>query len=221
MTCPFLLLTRPGPQSLRFAGMVSGARVVISPVLRIVGLEFDRAQADRAARLVFTSENAVAFAGAGWGRPALCVGPRTAQAAQAAGFAAVEGPGDAQRMLPMLGDWADALHLHGLHRAMELPLAGIAVYDQQAQPLTPEAREALAGDAPVILPLFSPRSARLLAAELGAIPARAPLAVVAISDNAGAAWRDAGGRGRIDIADAPDGAAMQRSVQRLIDRKQS
>ena len=37
------------------------------------------------------------------------------------------------------------------------------VYDQQAVPLTNEAGALLAGTAPVILPLFSPRSARLVA----------------------------------------------------------
>lgn len=220
MSRPIVLLTRPEAQSRRFSAVLRGAEVVIAPILRMVPLDYDRGAADRARRLVFTSENAVALAGQGRGRPALCVGPRTAAAARAAGFDAVEGPGDARGMMPLLADWSDALHLHGVHRAADLPVAGLAVYDQQPQPLGPDAHRVLAGAAPVILPLFSPRSARLLTGELAACPPVAPLSVAAISRNAAAEWRVAPGV-PVSVAPAPNAAAMQALVQSLVDRQQS
>ena len=57
------------------------------------------------------------------------------------------------------------LHVRGAHVAGQLAqqienLVEVVVYDQPAQVLTKEAVEALSGESPVVLPLFSPRSAR-------------------------------------------------------------
>lgn len=95
MTAPICLLTRPEAQSRDLAADLSGVELVISPILQIVGLPADPAKLAAAPGFVFTSANALPFAGAAAGRPALCVGPQTAAAARASGFDVTEGPGDA------------------------------------------------------------------------------------------------------------------------------
>ncbi|WP_207103075.1 uroporphyrinogen-III synthase, partial [Paracoccus shandongensis] len=179
-TRPVLLLTRPQADSQRFAAMLPEWRAVISPILRIVAVDHDGAALRDAPGLVFTSAHAVGAAGPGRGRLALCVGGHTAQAARKAGFAVQVGNGFAESLLPLIRDAGVPLvHPHGRHLARELPVPGMVVYDQKALPLGDEARAVLAGDAPVVLPLFSPRSARLVAE--AARGARAPLWPVAIS----------------------------------------
>ena len=211
MTAPLCLLTRPLAQSQAFAAELSGVECLIAPILRIEALSFDHARIAAAPGLIFTSANAVPFAGPGQGRPALAVGPQTAAAARAAGFVVEEGPGDALGMLPMLAGRQGWLHLHGRHRARALPVDGIAVYDQVAQPLSAAAQAALAGARRLILPLFSPRSAALLSDAAAA--AQAPIAVVAISARADAAYR---GPARLRItAPQPEGAAMLRVISSL------
>lgn len=211
MTAPLCLLTRPLAQSQAFAAELPSVECLIAPILRIEALAFDAARVAAAPGLIFTSANAVPFAGAAWGRPALVVGPQTALAARAAGFLVQEGPGDALGMLPLLAGREGWLHLHGRHRARALPVEGIAVYDQIAQPLSAAAQAALAGARRLILPLFSPRSAALLSE--AAADARAPIAVAAISARADAAYR---GPARLRLtADRPEGASMQRVITSL------
>lgn len=209
---PVLLLTRPDADSRRFAALLPGWTTVISPILRIVAVDHDAARLRSAPGLVFTSAHAVAAAGPGRGRLALCVGGRTAAAARAAGFDARAGNGFAESLLPLIDAAPVALiHPHGRHLARALPVPGMIVYDQKEQPLTDAARAALAGEAPVVLPLFSPRSARLAAD--AARGARAPLWPVAISPAAMAAWHGpSAGRG---VAETPDAPAMAAAILRL------
>lgn len=219
-TQPTLLLTRPAPAARRFAAAVAhlGLPMVIAPVMRIVPVAHDRARLRAARGLVLTSVHAVPAAGPGAGRPAICVGPATAQAARAAGFDVTQGPGDAARMLPLLAGLGPGwLHPHGAHVARDLPVPGIVVYDQVAQPLSDAARAVLAGVAPVMLPLFSPRSARLLAAQMGAVAA--PLWLVAISAAARAAW--SGPAQRLAIAPTPDAKGMIFGMESLLGPEQS
>lgn len=217
MDAPICLLTRPEAQSRAFAAELLGIEVVIAPILRIAPVAFDPARAGEAPGFVFTSANAVSFAGAARGRPALCVGAQTADAARAAGFAVVEGPGDAEGLLPLLAGREDWLHLHGRYLARSLPVAGIAVYDQIAQPLNAAARAAIMGMQPLILPLFSPRSAMLLSQQT--IGATAPIATVAISDRADAAY--AGPAVTRRTAPDPDRAAMRQVILSLAGTERS
>ena len=94
-------------------------------------------------------------------------------------------------------------------------MPGITVYDQQALPLSAAGRALLRGQAPVVLPLFSPRSARLAAQ--AARDAAAPLWLAAISAAAAAAWGQAGGPvpARRVVADAPDAGGMARVIAAL------
>lgn len=217
---PTLLLTRPEPAARRFAAAVAhlGLPVLISPVLRIAPVAHDAGRLQEARGLVFTSVHAVPAAGPGRGRPAICVGPATARAARAAGFAVTEGPGDAARMMPLLRDLgAGWLHPHGAHVAKVLPVPGMVVYDQLPQDLTPAARAVLDRAGPVILPLFSPRSARVLAAQ--AARARAALWLAPISPAAAAAW-DAP-FARVAVALAPDAGGVQAAIESLLGAEQS
>lgn len=214
-TLPKLLLTRPEPAARRFAASVAhlGLDVVIAPVLRIVPVPHDPQRLAHARGLVFTSVHAVPAAGAGHGRPAICVGPATAEAARAAGFEVTEGPGDAARMLPLLAGLGEGwMHPHGTHVAKTLPVPGLVVYDQLPQSLTEAAQRLLAGPTPVILPLFSPRSARLLAVQAGG--ALAPLWLVPISAATHAAWD--GVAARCQIADQPDGKGIICAIETLL-----
>ncbi len=219
---PTLLLTRPEPAARRFLNALSAAgdlpRVLVSPLMRIDPLPI--AVPDGALKaLVLTSEHgAVAAARLGLpaGLVAWCVGDRTAQAAQAAGFAARSASGDADALFAAIlasDDRGPFLHLRGAHTrgdlAQRLSLAGrpcleSVAYRQTALPPDPSVRLLLDGHAPVIAPLFSPRSALLLA-QLG--PATAPLHVVAISAAVAAAAARLCPTG-VTTAPQPDAAAM-------------
>lgn len=194
-----VLLTRPEAQGDRFAAMLrerfgDAIEVVASPLIAPVFHAPDLPEGDHAA-VILTSETGVEAATRLAARQplpklALCVGDRTAHAARAAGFQARSAAGDADALLAMI--LADPpkgrlLHLHGRETrgdlAARLTAAGLCVdaatvYAQEPRPLTPQARVLLDGDGPVVVPLFSPRTARLFAATG---PHRAALWVAALS----------------------------------------
>lgn len=212
---PIVLLTRPEAASRRFAARLEGVEAVIAPMMRIAPVAHDAARLAAAARIVLTSVHAVPWAGPGAGRVAFCVGPATAKAARAAGFTVIEGPGDAARLAPMLAGETGLLHPHGRHVTAGLPVEGMVVYDQIALPLPESGRAVLAGARPVLWPLFSPRSARLAAAE--ARKARAPLLPLAISKAAADAFGD--WPEGVAVAKTPDAGGMLALIrQRLVAR---
>lgn len=214
---PILLLTRPGDDSERTAARI-GADVIVAPILQIVPVDHDGAALAQAPGLVFTSAHAVASAGPGRGRPAICVGERTGQVARDAGFAVIQGAGTADSLVPLIAaSPVPLVHPHGRHLAQRLAVPGIVVYDQRPQPLTARARAALMGARPVVVPVYSPRSARLLAGM--AAGARAPLWLVAISDAAAAAWTAPAARRA--VADQPSGRAMDAAIRAMLAAEQS
>lgn len=231
---PILLLTRPDPASRRFLAQIEARarqriEAVISPVLAIEPLPVELAAPPKA--LVLTSENGAARAGALGlaGLTAWCVGPRTAAAARAAGLRAIEAGPDAEGLIARLLAERPAgplLHLRG--EQVAVPLAarlregGLEIreavaYRQRALPPNAAAREALGGTRPVVLPLFSPRSAALVAGWCRTVPLQAPLHVVAISP-AVARQADGIGAQTIGIADRPDGAAMAEATLRRLEQ---
>ena len=182
--------------------------------------------------LAFTSAHAVAaFAAQGLatGLPAWCVGPGTAAAARAAGLAATSAGGEVAALARLVAAaWrpgaGDVLHLRGRHAAGDLAgrlrAAGVAtreavVYDQPARPLPPEARRILAAGGAEALAFFSPRGARLFAAE--ARDAGWPLsAAAAVSISAAADAGLAGlGFARRVVAASPDREAMLAAIAGL------
>ena len=238
---PILLLTRPRAQSERFAASLEGALAalprVIAPLIEIVPLPLPL-DPGPFATFIFTSENGVASFAAQSplrDRPAWCVGPRTAAAAAEAGFAvrsAEEEGGNAEALIGMLRAARPAtplLHLRGAHAVTDLAgrlrAEGLAcdeavVYAQQDCPPTPGALDVLSGPVPVLVPLFSPRSARLVAEAVGRMRQAgpvAPLHAVAISDAAADRWRSggAGEDARVVVAERPDARGMIEALGRL------
>lgn len=222
---PVLLLTRPEMQAEAFAREFQdtfGADwpVVVSPVICIRALPpppADIARANAAAAVVFSSANAVkGFTAVSppQRRVAWCVGEATARAAQAEGFSVRIAEGDAvslTRLITQAAPEGPLIHARGRHVAaaisQDLRKAGrdcgeITVYDQCEQALTPRARQLLAAPGPVLVPLFSPRSAHLVRPELER--ARASLRLVAISAAAARALDGLPAR----IAASPDADAM-------------
>lgn len=179
---PLILLTRPRAASERFAAQLTqafGAKVtpLVAPLMEIVPRDI-AIDLSGVSGLIFTSDAGVtAFADRSVRRdlPAWCVGDRTAQAARDIGLTAHSAHGDAQDLIAMIRQAAPngrLLHLHGAHTRGEvvetlnkagLPARGLAIYDQAACPPSTTFRDAIEGALPVIVPLFSPRSAQLFA----------------------------------------------------------
>ncbi|MAU52952.1 MAG: hypothetical protein CMN17_11415 [Roseovarius sp.] len=218
-----LLITRPEPEASRMADRLRpampGVRVLVSPLMEIV---FGGTLPDLTGRevLVFTSRHGVeGFCRLSPRRDlrAYAVGEATAEAARARGFDACPAGGDAAALLALIGrdgTTGPFLHPRGAHVAADIAgtlrarghdAAEAVVYTQEARPLSSEARAALAGHAPVILPLLSPRSGRLFFAEAG--PVRAPLLVAALSRNVAATVPEGAAR-RLSVAKNPDLAAL-------------
>ena len=218
---PRLLLIRPEAASRRFLAAceaMAEARLpaVLSPVMEIQPVEVTLPSVPDA--LVLTSENGAVRAGE-LGLPPLeawCVGPRTAAVARERGFRALEAGPDVEALIGTLlaqRPPGRLLHLRGEHArgdlAVRLREAGldaseVVAYRQVALPPTREAREALVGPGPLVVPLFSPRSAVLLSEWAP----QAPLHVVAISEAvADAATQRLLPLG-LEVAAAPSGEAM-------------
>jgi uroporphyrinogen-III synthase len=226
---PPLILTRPEGASARFAAQVRAAfgdvPVVVSPLMAPVWL--DPALPDGWDGVLFTSETGVQGLARLTARrgPAVCVGPRTAEVAQAAGWQAQVLGGDAERLVAALTAQAPAghwLHARGVdaagNLAQRLNAAGwqvteALVYDQQDQHLTCQARDALTGADPVVILVFSPRSARLFVAQAGGLTA--PAQAVAISP-AAADPLAALLPGRVIVAQTPDAPGMLAALGRVL-----
>lgn len=186
---PLILLTRPRAASERAAAALrdrfgDAVTPVIAPLIEIVATmaAWDLSGVDG---LIFTSEVGVTtFAGAETRRdlPVWCVGDRTTAAAQAAGFSAVSANGAADDLLAMITKAAPPgrlLHLQGVHtrgdlvprlRAAGIDTVGLAIYDQVETPVPAALKAALSQSDPVIIPLFSPRTAMLFAKTAGEWP---------------------------------------------------
>ena len=220
---PILLLTRPEAAARRFVAQLGlGVEVLIAPLLRIDQLDVDPAVAGLAG-IILTSENGAVAAGRLPGLPqrAWCVGDRTAEAAGEAGFDPISARGDADALVALIlsgGETGPLLHIRGEHArgdvAGRLNAAGVmtrdvVAYRQTSQPLSPGALAVLAGNRPVILPLFSPRTVTILA-EHGRFTA--PVYLVAISQAVADVAARLHPRSLLQ-ADGPDATAMAGAVR--------
>lgn len=198
--------------------MVPELPCVISPILRIEPVPHDHEALISADGFVFTSVHAIPAAGPGRGRLALCVGERTGETARQAGFDVRVGNGFAEGLLPLIeAATIPLIHPHGRHVAKRLPVPNMVVYEQIALPLQENARELLGRDQPVILPVFSPRSAELLAKEVQ--NAMAPIWLVAISRAAMAGFH--GPVTKAIIAKEPTSQAMVKEIRDISRSEQS
>lgn len=213
-----VLLTRPEADARRVAAQIRalGAAVVVSPLMRIGPTGGLPAMTGG---VLLTSTNAVSMfveLHGPKGLPAWVVGPRTAEAARAAGFA-VRGmaatvdalmkvvPLDAPPLVHLRGEMTRG-DLAGRLRERGLSVGEAVIYRQIATPLTDAAR-ILLSRAPTLVPLYSPRSAALLR---DACPAEAVcnLRLLALSD----AVAEACPVVPLGVSDTPDGAGMMRLI---------
>lgn len=217
-----LLVTRLEFSAARFVRAVQEGcdwpiDVILSPVMRIDPI-VPAALPAPGSIMIFTSVHGVdraADLGIDPG-PAFCVGDRTAKAARDAGFDAQSAQGNADALIGLIHKQrpsAPLVHIRGEHSlgavAMRLTSAGLpcselVTYRQAALKLSDIATNALKGVNPVILPLFSPRSAWLV---FDQCKVTAPLRVIAMSDSVAAEARNHGFEAA-EIAATPDMDAM-------------
>lgn len=218
---PTLIITRPAHIAQKTANAFRTAidrpfDVILSPLIAIESCDPPPFDPDPD-HVIFTSANAVAQVDRiGLTRRAMawCVGARTAQAARHAGFTAYSVDGTGEDLLKHLADQnlrGRILHVHGrnLHvdfaQALGPDCAGICVYDQISRPPSDAALAALAGAGPVIVPLYSPNTARIFL-QTGAITA--PVTLIAISRQTAEQIRRDGPQYRCTIAETPDQTGM-------------
>lgn len=229
-----VLITRPEPQASRFAADLREAFgdaviPVHTPLMEEVLLSPTLPQGPFAA-VVLTSETgvraAVQLRDAGQPLPkrAFCVGDRTAAVARAAGFDALSAAGavaDLAQLILSQPDEGPLLCLGGQDRAGDLlsllpgrQMANFVVYAQKERPLSAAAQAVLAAPGPVLVPLFSPRTARLF---VQALPKThlAQLLPVVISDNAAAAL-PADLAAVAQVAERPDAPGMIAAISRAL-----
>ena len=231
-----VLITRPQPQAGRLGQQLTAAlggavRLVLSPLMAREFLAPPLPPGPHEA-LLLTSETGAEAAGrlraAGQSLPDTlhCVGTRTAEVARRHGFDPITICDTAKDLIAQLRKTASSgplLYLHGSDVSARLDLAleeaGIratsaVVYAQRPQPLSEAARHLLDTPGPVVVPLYSPRSARLL---VDALPerARAEILPCAISEAVLSALPETI-RCRAVVADRPDGAAMKQAILRVI-----
>lgn len=221
---PTLVLTRPEAQSRDIAARLgAGLRVIISPVMRIAA-SGECPNVSPFAGVVLTSANAVPFSPDLRGKPVWCVGEKTADAARAAGAVVRLVARDADDLVAQVQAEGPILHLRGEHArgriAERLTSAGIeteeaVVYRQEALPLSDEALAVIAGDGPVVLPVYSPRSAKLVGRQIGRLGAR--VAVIAISAAAAEAWLAETGV-PAQVVPEPNGRAMLSAIRAALRR---
>ena len=218
---PLLLLVRPEGQSKQLlseceALFGSSIAAVISPILKInpVGKCPDLQSYQG---VIVTSANAVRFAGDLHGIRLYCVGNRTRIAAQQAGADVLFTARDVDALVVRLrAEMPEGrlMYLRGEHVASDLQKsldrAGLetdsqVIYCQSPRPIGVVLGAAISGDMCAVLPLYSPRSARLLGEGVEGLGAG--LHVIAISQTVADVWRRETG-GECEICETPDGDEM-------------
>lgn len=218
---PAVLLTRPVRDSAALAANLrrAGAAVVVSPLLRIRPTE---ALPPGAEALILTSPNgAAAYRALGGpaGLPVWCVGPRTASLARAAGLHVQAVATTASDLAAIIPDDAPPLqHLRGAVqrgdlvaalRARGLRAEDAVLYHQDPGELSHEALAMLSAG-PTIVPLYSPRTASIFAAQCPG-PVWPNVAAVALS----AAIADMLPI-RAYVAKQPEGTSMLGAIMELL-----
>lgn len=230
---PVILLTRPQEASERFADQMRGAlgdvgQVLIAPLMR-VDFTGRLPEMTDIRGLIFTSANGVrGYAAAGGRRdlPGFAVGDATGQAARRERLQVQVAGGDAQSLLRHLAKIRPAaplLHVRGEHARgdvaarlcrLGLETREVVLYRQILLPPSDAARRALRGRAPVVVPLFSPRTAAQFAAQHGG---RAPLYIAAMSEAVADKVAHLPVQ-RLLVAERPDAPAMLCALSTLLDR---
>jgi uroporphyrinogen-III synthase len=223
---PVILIVRPEPQASRFASELrevigDAAEVVVRPVMapRFFGAPID---GNAFSAAIFTSETGVTGAARLWTGAkglAFAVGDRTAEAASALGWLceSAEGAGPELAALiarsglagPMVWPKGKEGGKSFLEAAQGLGIEIVPQVVYQQEPVTsPSGQPVLAPGQRLILPLFSPRTARLARTQVTARGIEA----VAISQAAAEAW----GAPVARVAERPNGPAMIDAVAAIL-----
>jgi uroporphyrinogen-III synthase len=228
-----VLITRPRDQGKAFADSLvarfgTRVRAVPAPLMETQFLTPTLPDGPFAAA-IFTSANGVEGARrlqSDWPRLAYCVGRATAAAAARAGFDARSADGDVTALVKaILSDAPKGklLYIRGVNTAGELEnhlitngfhLLSLQVYLQASIPFQREPMQLLRRSGPLIVPLFSPRSAQLFQ---DALPrdAGADLRLAVIS--AAVAAAAAGVRASaLTVATRPDVPALLDAIETLL-----
>jgi uroporphyrinogen-III synthase len=196
----------------RFDGQM---RVIVSPLIQIARVPITD-NLDALSGVIFTSAQAVDALAPLPGLTAWCVGPKTTERAKSAGYKTITGPGNAHGLAQMVINAAPCgrlAHIRGRYAqenvAQLLTNAGIActdivAYDQNSLVLGADAKKPLKGELPVVVPLFSARTATILG-EQG--PFCAPLHLVVMSEQIKLAAGSLNAQ-TVSIAAHPNGNAM-------------
>ncbi|EEE38386.1 uroporphyrinogen-III synthase [Rhodobacteraceae bacterium KLH11] len=224
-------MTRPRAASDRFVAQLparvrTAVKIIHSPLLEIRPLAVPVETGD-VAGVIFSSANGVnaaALMDVDRDLPAYCVGPATTVAAKAAGWDAQMMGATAQELMAgllSLRPQSPLLHLRGEYSrgnvAEQLTSSGLTtreqvIYQQHLLPLSDAASLAAEGKQPVIVPLFSPRTARQFA---DGWAGSAPLWLAAISETAAEPLKTLAFE-RLRIARAPNPDKMQKVVKKLV-----
>lgn len=223
-----LILARPEGSNSTFGALIAPnvrnrLDFIRSPLLEIAPIE-GVGDASGAACAIFTSANGVKYAPKGNGRRAFCVGQKTTELARSYGWDAVFSGATVSALKEQIltqrpqgqihhysgvfvrGNVANDLSTAGLN------VANIPLYDQRLLPFSEEALAVLGGKTPVIVPLFSPRTAAHFAA---IAPVHPSLCLVSMS--AGVA--EALGEmipAKLLIAQEPNAKSMADCVENLV-----
>lgn len=225
---PRILITRPKAGAERFADILrenapEPLEIMIAPLMEIT---FRDVQLPPGVDLVLTSVQAVRALGrpGGAGRTAYVVGGATARAAAHAGMhVALQAPNVRAlvQAIKSAKPAGDLLYLRGAEITSDLVAqlrpCGIliedkVVYDQPLLPLAPEARDWAMGEVPIIVPLFSARSAGQFITEwTGTAPLLGAFLSAAVQRAAARPWAAQ------VVSEGPDAASMCESVLGLLD----
>lgn len=219
-----LLLTRPAAASHAIWEALNFdtrqlLQPIISPLIEIVKMTGDP---DVTGSVIFSSVNGVLNSTAGDGRTAYCVGMMTTQAALDAGWAAIQAGETADQLVTYLLNrdvGVPLTHLSGVHTrgniVERLGAAGvkatrIVVYDQKTCALTSQATEALSTNFPLLVPLFSPRTACSFTDQFNG---RAVLHIIALSQDVAGQMGDLTWK-TLTVLDHPTRSAMIDEIQK-------
>lgn len=198
---PTVVITRPKAQAESFAAELRATHgtqmpVLIAPLMRIAPVT--PTEIGDPAHVIFTSVNGVDQAvrlGISQTATAWCVGDQTAAAAARLGFDVKNVKGTSADLIDMVikaRPDGEIVHLRGAHATGQivenLTQAGLTchakvVYAQEDEAPSDALLRALGETGPLIIPVFSPRSAALLTKTM---PHRAPLILIAMSESVAA-----------------------------------
>ena len=181
---PDIILNRPKEAARTFHALIREAlpeaKVISSPLINIKflskSIDFTRFDA-----FIFTSINgvqAIENQRIPPGKLCFAVGEKTAQAAKSIGFKVLYSEGNFENLISMILSHpykGRFLHIRGKYSRGDIskklsesgrPCEQMIVYHQKSQALTHEAKISINRGKPLIFPLFSPRTAKLLMEEI-------------------------------------------------------